>query len=321
MNHGLPPEDWDARLQQLGGGILQSRAWAQVQQALGREVYWDSGEGWCWLAALRTSRGLRYLLCNYGPVGQGAALRAAVHSLTAAGRELGADLVRIEPTGGLTPAQLRQLGARQIAEVDPQYTRVVDLRLDEAELRSGLASSHRNNVNGTERRGIQIRQSRQPEDYREFLAMLHDTARRAKVNFHPDDYYQALHDVLAPLGIAKFYLAEVEGQPVAAALFYDWGSTRYYAHAGAYQQLNRKVRASVSLVWQALIDAKADGLVEFDLWGIAPEGDRQHRLAGLSEFKAGFGGRQVEYLGTWDIPLKPAKYRLYSAYRRLRGRA
>ena len=316
----MPPADWDQRVQQYGGGILQSRPWGQFQEALGRELVWAEGEGWQWLAAIRRSRGLRYLMCNYGPVATDeATMKAAVASLVSSATKLQADFVRLEPQGFITASKLTQLGGRQITEVDPQYTRIVDLTADEAVLRDGLTSGHRNPINGTQRRGITIRQTDATADFELFLTMLANTAGHSHVLFYPEDYYRHLFEVLGSAGVAKLYLAEAEGQPVAAALFYDWGGTRYYAHAGAYQELNRRVKASVSLVWQALLDAKAAKMRRFDLWGVAPEGDDTHHLANLSRFKHGFGGTQLDYLGTWDVPIKRHKYQLYSLYRKLRS--
>ncbi|HUC87365.1 MAG TPA: peptidoglycan bridge formation glycyltransferase FemA/FemB family protein [Candidatus Saccharimonadales bacterium] len=320
MHQGLPDNNWDQALQQKQGSILQSRIWAQFQEELGRSSYWAQDTDWQWQVNLRVSHGLRYLLCSYGPAGEGSGMAVALKSLQAAGRQLNADFVRVEPQRGITPAELRSLGGVKIAEASPEYTRIVDLTKDEAELRADLSASHRNRINGTERRGIEIKLTTDPDDFEEFLRMLHDTAARSKVAFWPDDYFRKLYNLLATGDIARMYMARAEGQPVAAAMFYDWGDTRYYAHAGAYQERNRKLKASVSLVWQALLDAKAAGLQCYDLWGVAPEGDSAHHLAGIAEFKAGFGGQQVSYLGTWDIPLKGGKYRLYTAYRRMRGR-
>lgn len=319
MNHGLPPEDWDARLQHATGSILQSRPWAEVQAALARETYWAEDTGWQWLAGLRESRGLRYLLCTYGPAASDEAFEQAVQSLMAAGRELRTDFVRLEPQNGAAATLLERQGAILIHELSPQYTRLIDLEKDEEVLRSELSSGHRNRINGAERRGIAVKQTTEEKDFNEFAKMLRETAERSKVTFFPESYYRTLMDTLGASGLAKLYMATVEGEPVAASMMYDWGDTRYYAHAGARQDLNRKAKANVVLVWQALLDAKAAGLKHLDLWGTAPEGDENHHLAGLSMFKQGFGGRQVEYAGTWDIPLKPSKYRLYSLYRRLRG--
>src|SRR4051812_49241233 len=98
MKTGLPPTDWDTKVNKLGGSVLQSRPWAQFQQDLGREVVWDEGEGWLWQAAVRHSHGLHYLLSGYGPVAKNPqSLKLAIDSLVGAGAELGADFVRLEP--------------------------------------------------------------------------------------------------------------------------------------------------------------------------------------------------------------------------------
>lgn len=321
MKHGLPPDDWDNQLQKLGGGILQSQSWMLFQQQLEREVVWDMGDGWRWAGAVRGSHGLRYLLCGYGPVARDeAAMSTAIMSTLAAAKELGTDFVRIEPHANISTKEMLKLGGRPVAEVDPQHTRVLDLTQPESKLRFDLASGHRNLINGTKRRGISVRLTIKQSDFEVFQAMLAETAKHSNVTFYPASYYQKLWSVLQPLGIAKLYVAEVAGRPVAAALFYDWEGTRYYMHAGAHQQQNRQAKASVSLVWQAILDAKTAGLKRFDLWGVAPADEVGHRLASLSRFKVAFGGKPVDYLGTWDIPVKPLKYRAYSLYRKFRGR-
>lgn len=322
MKQELPPIEpaaWDQPLQQLDGSFLQSRAWAQFQQTLGRDPVWAQGEGWQWLAGIRVSRGLRYLMCSYGPTSDSsAAMMTALRSIMTAASELNIDFVRVEPQSHASADQLQKLGARQISEADPEHTRIIDLTQDEDELRSQLASGHRNLINGTKRRGITISQQTNAAGVDILFDLLQDTAKRAHITFYPKAYYQTLVDVLA--SATSLYVAEAEGRPVAAALFYDWGGTRYYAHAGADQEANRRLKASVSVVWQAIMDAKTGGMERFDLWGTAPDGDGTHRLAGITKFKAAFGGRPVDYLGTWDIPLKRHKYRAYGVYRRLRGR-
>lgn len=304
----------------LGGNMLQSRVWAEVQEAMGRTAVWDQGEGWAWCGAVRISRGLRYLMCSYGPLAvDAAAMKRALQSLCAAGRELGADFVRVEPQL-MAAAELKGLDAIQIADWQPRHTQIIDLKLDEAELRSGLASGHRNRINGAERRGISVRSSQDDQDLKLFLQMIHDTAKRSKAAFFPDSYYLQLWKVLKQEHAATLYIAEAEGEPVASAMMYDWGGIRIYAHAGAFQEPNRKLKASVVLVWRAAMDAKATGMGSFDLWGVAGSDDPKHPWAGLTAFKKGFGGNTVEYAGTWDIPLKKAKYRVYGLYRRVRGR-
>jgi hypothetical protein len=91
--------------------------------------------------------------------------------------------------------------------------------------------------------------------------MLHDTAARSKVTFWPDGYFQKLHDsARGPAILCGCTWRRPKISRWRLPCFMTGANTRYYAHAGAYQERNRKVKASVSLVWQALLDAKAAGL-------------------------------------------------------------
>jgi lipid II:glycine glycyltransferase (peptidoglycan interpeptide bridge formation enzyme) len=321
MKIGLPPNGWDAEIAISGGSMLQSRLWAELQEASSRTVAWDKGEHWAWCGAIHVARGLRYLMVSYGPVARDdAALVTAIRSIQDAGRELGVDFVRVEPQAASAATVLKKMDAVKIGEWQPQHTQVIDLSLSEEALRSAVASGHRNGINGAERRGVTVRQSDDDADLKLFLQMLHETAKRTKTVFFPDTYYYQIWKLFKPVGAAKLFIAEGEGKPVAASLMYDWQGTRIYAHAGAFYELNREYKAAVVLLWEAILDAKATGLREFDLWGVAPENAPKHAWAGLTQFKKGFGGEPRNYAGTWDIPLKRAKYTAYSVYRRVRGR-
>ncbi|TAK89072.1 peptidoglycan bridge formation glycyltransferase FemA/FemB family protein [Patescibacteria group bacterium] len=321
MKTGIPPLSWDEQLERNGGSIVQSRHWAEFQDALGHQPVWQQEDDYQWLGSVWTSHGLRYLVCSYGPVlAKGADPAPAVKSLIDAGRQLGVDFIRLDPQDHRFAKELKAKGARHIADNQPSHTQVVDLTKSLDELRGDLASGHRNLINGTERRGVSIAQVSDRHNLNKFIEMLKDTARRSHTVFQDDYYFQTLWSTLQPADVAKLYVASVDGQPVAGAIFLDCGKTRSYLYAGAWQEKNRQAKASVSLVWQAMMDAKDAGMTKFDLWGIAPTDDPKHSWAGITRFKQGYGGAQVEYAGTWDIPLKPQKYRLYTVYRRLRGR-
>ena len=104
---------------------------------------------------------------------------------------------------------------------------------------------------------------------------------------------------------------------IAAGLVFDDKTTRYNLQ-GAQNDLGRKLHATGILTIQLILDAKAKNLKTFDFWGIAPEGaPKNHPWAGFTNFKKTFAGHEVQYAGTYDIVLKPARYRLYSLLRKL----
>ena len=50
------------------------------------------------------------------------------------------------------------------------------------------------------------------------------------------------------------------------------------------------------------------------LLGVAPEGARSHPLAGLSRFKASFGGARMRRAGAWDWVLDHDAYWRWSQF-------
>jgi len=66
--------------------------------------------------------------------------------------------------------------------------------------------------------------------------------------------------------------------------------------------------ASYSLQWKAMMDAKAKGCLVYDLFGIPPNEDPNHPMAGLYRLKTGFGGKIIHRPGSWDYPCKPFSY-------------
>lgn len=314
------PTVWDEQLANLGGGILQSKAWADFQAAVGRDaVRAMEADKWAWQGFIRTAPRLRYLILPYGPVIVKDAAEA-LGSVIFAAEDQDADFLRVEPVGNVTEMDLRAIGARRIGEVEPQFTFVADLTKSEEELRKALDSGHRNRVNTTEKRGIRIEQVRDTSPTDDFLRLMADTAKHAGIKNYPDSYYRLMAESLIDAGVGSFYVSSVEGNIASVSFVYDWGGTRYYAHTGNDQALNRQYKVAVSAVWRMMMDAKAAGLTHFDFWGAAPDDSPGHKWAGITSFKKGFGGDRVGTIGTWDIPIHKGKYRAYSVYRRLRGR-
>jgi lipid II:glycine glycyltransferase (peptidoglycan interpeptide bridge formation enzyme) len=301
--------------------LYQSNLWAKFQQAQGRLVLNDSGEGWDWMAAMRAGRGgIKYLYAAYGPTAAGAAeLSHAVNSLKREGRERRADFVRLEPLGfDVDETAMKKLGARKVSDMQPRYRLIQDISPDEAELRKNISSSNRNLINTAEKRGLSFVVSPRPADLSHFLAMQAETTARGGFTAQPDEYYEKLAAALMPTGQAKLYFAEYAGQPIAGAICVDYEGTRYYLYAATYPEANREHKAAIALLWWLIADAKDKGLNRFDYGGVAPEdASADHPWAGHTRFKRSIGGEVFKSVGTWEIPVKRGKYALYGVARRV----
>ena len=313
------PSNWNQTIHSRGGHVLQSTEWANFQSSIGRQPYYAITDDWFWVAYNRQVTGLRYLLAIYSPHITSDA-SSALESIRLKASDLKCDFVRVEPTGNVTEEDMQKLGAHHIADVQPSHTLVLDLTKSEEELRAGLQSGHRNRINTASKRGVEVNKSKDINIARDFLRLLKDTAHHSHITNHPDWYYEKMAKSLIEQNIASYYIATAEGNPASISLIFDWGDTRYYAHTGNDQVLNRQYKAAVSNVWQMILDAKADGKKYFDFWGIAPPDEPNHPWAGISAFKHGFGGEVVKNIGTYDMVINKPKYTMYNTYRKLRGR-
>lgn len=102
-------------------------------------------------------------------------------------------------------------------------------------------------------------------------------------------------------------------QILAAALVIFNKQTGFY-HQGA--SLHSKVPVAYLMQWEAILEAKKRGCKYYNFWGIAPNESEKHPWHGLSLFKKGFNGFQIDYLPTQDYVFSPVYY-LTFAYERI----
>jgi lipid II:glycine glycyltransferase (peptidoglycan interpeptide bridge formation enzyme) len=321
---GVADAEWDFALQRMGGHFLQSTLWQRVQSALGHEVIWARDEHWMWAGAIRAGHFPRYVYLPHGPTAMSIeAMAAALRGAVDAARERSLDFVRAEPAGEPAIPALHGSSAYPSRSIQPRWTWVLDLTPEEAALRRGLSAGHRGAINAAERRGLTFRASTDPDEIEIFLRLQERTAAAGRFRGQEQSYHRAVARTLMPEHAAALYIAEAAGAPVAAALCFDFASTRYYAHAVSDPESARKLQAAAPLVWRMILDAREAGARRFDFWGISPgaqpaPGAPPHPWDGFSQFKRSFGGEAIERAGTWDLGVRSWRHSLYRAAVRLR---
>ncbi len=200
--------------------------------------------------------------------------------------------------------------------VQPPRTIVIDLRPDEDELLARMKQKTRYNIRLARRKGVTVRPW---DDVDRFFDLLQVTAQRDRFPLHPRAYYRRAYALFHPRGQAQLLVAEYEGEPLAALMVFRRGPRAWYFY-GASSNRHRNRMPTYLLQWEAMRWAKAQGAVEYDLWGI-PDADeaqleaqftqRRDGLWGVYRFKRGFGGQVRRALGPWDRVYQPWLYRLY----------
>ena len=283
--------------------FLQSAAWQSFQEALGRKVYRQKGIDWEFMAILEPGTRLSpsRLYCPYGPtISSIKGLKSALKALTKLATSLGVKFVRIEPLG--VKFNAKDFRLKRVNYSQPAHTWQIDLNRSSDEIISQMKQNNRNIYRNYRKKGLSYRSSNNPNDCKYLIKLLHGVAAHNNITIHSD---------------AKLHFISLEGKVIAAALTYEDEKTCYYAHAGASHEY-RKLSASTALLAEIIINAKKDGKLICDLYGITTSQDKNHRWAGFTRFKKSFGGYEVDLSETYDLPINKPAYKLYQVAKSLR---
>ncbi|MDA8394425.1 MAG: peptidoglycan bridge formation glycyltransferase FemA/FemB family protein [Candidatus Dormibacteraeota bacterium] len=302
--------------------LLQSYGWGEVQARAGwrlsRVVVEVSGRPLplsVQVGPLGPPRALRLYLPR-GPAcapDDAAAFLAVERELVRLGRREWALAIEVEPNWevGAVPAGHPIRAWAPCPSRQPLATTVVDLRPEPDAILASFHSKTRYNVRLAERRGVRVREG----GLEELDRCLRATEGRQQVRLPPRGH---LSSVLGQLGeLARVWVAEARGEVVAAALLARCGPELVYLYGGA-TGAHREDMPNHLLHWRAMMEGREEGCTDYDLWGV-PEDDRpDHPWHGLAQFKLGFAGRQVRYLGARRRQLVPGGVRVLRALDRSR---
>lgn len=291
--------------------FLQSREWEKYEQLEGHRTFRLEGEGFRAMVIVKSTPMGKYLFCPYGPVAETKeGLKRALDSLLELAKEQKMMFVRVEPTLVLTKKEMTDFGLVKSHDLDPAHTWVLDLTSSKDDILDGIEKQKVRQWRLCEKHGMKLETSRDPEKIgllSELLKKIGDSR-----HFTPQDEGHLKNQLKA--GFATLYIVKKDGKVIASQLVHDYDGVRYSMH-GATDDDYKRLRAGAIMQVQAILDAKDEGLKVYDFWGMTPSEDKNHPWYGFTQYKKSFGGRQVDYAGTWDLPVRKFWYKLYGAVR------
>lgn len=296
--------------------LWQSLQWKHLQEALGRtvRVYAHSNSsGDIQASALvvidRTSLGLSTWEIPRGPIVKTVTADVLLQSIIADAKKSKALTLAISPATALS-ATISFVPSHR--HVYPEATRLLDLALSTEELLAQMKPKGRYNIKVAERNGVTVRTS---TDTTEFAKLAQKTAARDGFKAHSSKYYQTF---LQSLPGAFLLYADVPStpEPIAGLIGVLHGSSGTYYY-GASDHSHRAYMAPYALQWHAIQHSKAQGCSQYDLFGVAPEGNQKHPWQQVSEFKAKFGGKVVSYPAEQVLTLRPVTKKVLELKRKL----
>ncbi len=305
--------------------FLQSPEWQKMNELVGHKVIIEhfADEAWCLMIVKDARRG-RYLEIPGGPLlnwEDDALVRRMLALIRKVAVREKCVFVRIRPQlSRKKEFLLDDLGFKKAPmHLHAEHTVMLDLTKSEDELLAGMRRQTRYEVRRSEKLAIKVEKANDQKIFKEFHSVQAETALRQ--NFVPPDLKTLLAEREAFADQAWIYRAKVSKKtlsdgknpeaavddPIAYGLILISGREADYFEA-ASTDLNRKLPGAYALQWQGIKDLKQRGIERYNLWGVAPSGQKRHRYAGVTTFKTGFGGEVVEFVPAQDLVIKPLRY-------------
>ncbi len=267
--------------------FLQSKEWVGFQEALGRKVWQMNGVN---VIKYNLPMGKSYL---YSPRCRGDFLK----KIREIAKEENSIFFKIEP---LRQAQGKPF--RKSTDIQPRKTLILDITKPEEELLKQMHHKTRYNIRLAKRKGVKIRiMNYESGIINRFWDLIQQTTKRDGFKPHPKEYYEKM---LKVPGI-ELFVAEYQNKIIAANIVVFYKKIAIYLH-GASDYKHRNLMAPHLLQWQQILEAKKQGCIEYDFWGI-----NEKKWPGVTRFKKGFNGREVTYPGAFDLVFQPMWYKIY----------
>ncbi len=198
--------------------------------------------------------------------------------------------------GGPELGWFRRAGWRPTASPQPARSRWIDLTVGEEALWADLRAKWRQYVQKARRGGIAVVEAG-PERLGDFYAIYVETALRAGFTYRTEATYRVTFEAFAAHGRARLLFADgPDGRPQATLMLLGWGRRIVEPYGGMTRE-GADSRANYLLKWEAIRSSREAGYALYDLWGLSH--------AGIEQFKVGFGGREVDFIGGLELPVRP----------------
>jgi lipid II:glycine glycyltransferase (peptidoglycan interpeptide bridge formation enzyme) len=202
-------------------------------------------------------------------------------------------------------------------------THLLDIRLSEEDLLKNMKKGDRYYINRAIKEWVEIKISNSEEQIATLIEMHKDHSKwsdwKHKYTAFSEDFIRSLYD--------KFW-----NNITTISASYDWnvesilmtikfGKTCVY-YVAASDIKNPKFSPNYLCQWEAIKSAKARWAEMYNFWGVSPDNNPKHPIAGVSKFKRKFAWYDYSLLHAQDLALTPRywiNYLIETVRRKKRG--
>lgn len=301
------------------GNVFQSQEFAELKKHQGWRPRFEVAGGVSVTILEKPVLGLGRLW--YIPKGPGVTSVQDLANLLPELRDLakasGVFAVKIEPEISKTDdnlAGLQKLGLKKVRPIQPNFSTVlIDISPDLEAVLASLNQKGRHAIRRAERDGVTVKRVPASDDNcRVMYDLLAETAA-GSFGIRKYRYYKEFWQSFEKSGMGQLFFAYVEGKVVAGAYALVFGTKSTYKD-GASTRQRTVYGASHLLQWEVIKWAKETGSLVHDLCGAPPSDQIQnpdHPHYGIGRFKTSFNKTVTDYVGAYDIAIRPTAYRVW----------
>jgi len=261
----------------------------------------------------------------YIPKGPGVTTTASLEKLLAPlsqfAKKQGVFTIKIEPEILRDKKSLSKMTSLRLTKtrpIQPNFSTVVlDIHASLDTIMTNLPQKGRYAIKRAERDGVTTRLvPATDENCLVMFELLRDTARDAGFGIRSADYYKNYYQRYEKAGIGQLFFAELDGEVVAGAYALAFGHKGTYKD-GASIRKRTAYGASHLLQWRVIEWMKSRKVTIHDLCGAPPVAsikDTSHPHYGIGVFKTSFNKEVTEYVGAYEIPVKPLKSKFWTRF-------
>ncbi len=205
------------------------------------------------------------------------------------------------------------------AYFQPRSEWFLGLEKSEDELLKAMHEKTRYSIRLAEKKGIRAEIITQDfEKYFEiFYTLMAGAAKRNGFNLHQKNYYQNIFQNLSKIDNSYLSIASYNQKILAIDLVIVFGKIANYVFGGSSDEY-RNFCPSYSAQWLAIRNAKKIGCENYNFGGIMTANKIYRGWDGLTRFKKGFSGKEINHSDFFDVVVSPFWYHLYNFRKRIK---
>lgn len=298
--------------------FLHSWYWGEFQENLGRKIirtgFYSNGVlVGVMLSIVEPAKRAKYLIVPGGPIldWKNEELVVAFSSeLRKLGEMYNCVFARVRPqleNDNFSRNIFRNLGFKKAPMyLHAELTSQLEITKSEEELLANMRKTTRHEIIKALSLGIKIEKNG-GKNIKKFYKLQLETARRQKFVPFSEKFLVNQFEIFISDDKATLYTAKYKNIVLAQAFIIFYGNEAVY-HYGASCAEGKKYPGAYIIQWEAIKEAKKRGMSRYNFWGVAPVESSDHRFKGLSLFKRGFGGEDVNYLHAQDLVFDKPRY-------------